>query len=228
MIAILAQTLTAGAQAVADSIGWGGLAGIGATLLGIVLAHLRGVRLLAPVVTMIEWFRSHGARDLPLDGLGLSSDEQERVRARVQSWLWTALKDAAMQFAGQFGLLAAFDKRVRAITEPLKLGEGAAPPVTIVETVERAKKTTGVMAAFRPDGLPKLALLPLALALLLGAGGCVGAAVHDGAIQAQVSAKTLRAATIPNPAYNAEEREALGRLWESHERLLRAIEEASK
>ena len=73
----------------------------------------------------------------------------------------------------------------------------------------------------------KLALL-LAVSLLLGAGGCVGAAVHDGAIQAQASAKTLRAATVPNPAYNAEEREALGRLWESHERLLRAVEEASR
>jgi len=230
---MIAQTLTAGAQAVADSIGWGGLAGIGASLLGITLAYLRGVRLLAPIVAAIEWFRSHGARSLDLSRSGLPLDQQERVRSIVQAWLWSSLRDAVMQFADQLGLLAAVDKRVQAITGPLKPAEGKAAPVTIEETVERVKRTTGVMAAFRPeelrpDGLPKLALLPLALALLLGAGGCISAAAHNAALAAQESGAILRKASVANPAYDAKDREAYERLWGKHEDALRALADETR
>lgn len=158
---VIAQTLTAGlSDAVESTIGWRGLAGIGATVLGMALAYARGIRLLAPLVAAIEWFRSNGARTLDLTGFGLSASQQEAIRAKVQSWLWDSLRDAAMQFAGKVGLLGALDAQVQRITGPLKTATNAdgkaAPPVTIDETVATLKKTTGLMAAFRPDGLPVL------------------------------------------------------------------------
>jgi len=238
MTPILAQTFTAAAsQAIEQTIGWGGVAGIGGTLLALTLGYLRGVRYLAPLVAMVEWFRSNGARSLDLTGLGLSADEQERVRAAVQSWLWDSLRDAARQFAGAVGLSAAFDAQVQRITGALKVGTNAdgkaAAPVTIEETTARLKRTTGVIAAFRPDGLPQLVLLA---ALCLGATGCVAPAVHDAIVEAQASAETLDRASVANPGYTepsdptatAASLAAYRRLWASHKAALAAAAEASK
>lgn len=68
----------------------------------------------------------------------------------------------------------------------------------------------------------------LILAALLLSTGCVSAAVHDSALEAQRSAAILHRASVPAPAYNEAERAAWSRLWESHERALAAIEEAAR
>ena len=145
MITLIAQTFTA----VTDAIGPEGLTGIVGVLLAalLFLARWSGLRLLTPVVAGIEWFRSHGARDLPLDGLGLSVDAQEQIRSRVQGWLWRSLKDVIAGFAHNLGLSAAFAARVEAITAPLKtmLKDGhAAPPVTITGRPLAIASSTGI------------------------------------------------------------------------------------
>jgi len=208
MTPILAQTLTAGLNdAINSTVGWGGVAGIGGTLLALALGYLRGVRYLAPLVAMVEWFRSNGARSLDLTGLGLTVDQQERVRAEVQSWLWDSLRDAARQFAGAVGLSAAFDAQVQRITGALKVGTNAdgkaAPPVTIEETTARLKRTTGVIAAFRPDVPPALGALLLALTLLL-APGCVAAEATHAAERLAATARVIEAAATNHDAYAAQ------------------------
>jgi hypothetical protein len=93
----------------------------------------------------------------------------------------------------------------------------------------------------RPDGLPKLVLLPLIFALSL-AGGCVNAGIHDAAIALQESTKALensadklKRSSVPNPAYNDEEKDAWALLWTKHQQAIaevqkavRAIEEGSR
>ncbi len=93
----------------------------------------------------------------------------------------------------------------------------------------------------RPDGLPKLVLIPLIFALSL-VGGCVNAGIHDAAIAVQESAKVLESsadklkrASVPNPAYNDEEKDAWVLLWTKHQKAIteiqkaiRTVEEASK
>lgn len=74
----------------------------------------------------------------------------------------------------------------------------------------------------------KRLMLILVAALGLGAGGCVSAAIHDSALEARRSAAILHRASTPNPAYSDADKAAWSKLWESHERALAAIEEASK
>ena len=88
------------------------------------------------------------------------------------------------------------------------------------------RKTTSSMPAYREDGLPKLLLLTLLLPVLLSA--CVSGAIHTSAVEAQTSARILRAASIADPRYSEAEKQSYERLWSSHEAALRAIEESSK
>ena len=74
----------------------------------------------------------------------------------------------------------------------------------------------------------KLALL-LAVSLLLGAGGCVSARVHDSAVVALEASGVLKAASVPNPGYKTpEEVAAWERLWAKQDAALRAIAEETK
>ena len=73
----------------------------------------------------------------------------------------------------------------------------------------------------------KLALL-LAVSLLLGAGGCVSARVHDSAVVALEASGTLKAASVPNPAYSDAEKAAWERLWAKQDAALRAICEETR
>lgn len=132
------------------------LSGVGATIIAMVLAYFRGARLLGPVVAAVEWFRFNGAATLDLKGFGLTTEQEERIRGRVQVWLWDSLRDAIASMAAKVGLLGALDARVRKITEALKVpapaeGEKAAPPASIDATAVKLKRATGIMAAFRGD-----------------------------------------------------------------------------
>lgn len=111
-------------------------------------------------------------------------------------------------------------KRLTGTISALAVGDGSEPALN--KEVKRV--TESVRPAFRDDGLPRLALL-LAVSLLLGAGGCVSAAARNSAIAAQESALILRKASVPDPRYNAADREAYERLWTSHEAALKALSE---
>ncbi len=82
------------------------------------------------------------------------------------------------------------------------------------------------MPVYREDGLPRLGGLML-VGLFLSSG-CVGAAVHDSALEAQRSAAILHKASVPNPAYGEADRIGYERLWQSHESAIKAIEESSR
>ena len=88
------------------------------------------------------------------------------------------------------------------------------------------RKTTTALPVYRDDGLPKLGGL-LLLGLFLSSG-CVSAAIHDSALEAQRSAAILHKASVANPAYSDADKAAWSRLWESHEKALAAVEEASR
>jgi len=91
------------------------------------------------------------------------------------------------------------------------------------------KKTTQAIVAYRDDGLPHLGILFFFAALLLGAGGCVSAAVHNSAVVALDASKILRAASVPDPRYTKpEEVEAWKALWAKQDAALRAIAEETK
>lgn len=203
---VLAQTFTAAAsQAIEQTIGWGGVAGIGATVVGMILAYLRGIRLLAPIVAAVEWFRRDGARGFDLSRYGLSVELQERIRADLQLYLWASLRDAIASLADKLGLLKAVDARVQAITEPLKaLAAAEGTPVTVEEKAAAVRRTTGVMPAFRPEsGPPALGALLLALTLLL-APGCVAAEAVHASERLAATARVIEAAATNHDAYAAQ------------------------
>lgn len=137
-----------------------------------------------------------------------------------------AARKAALLRAAIVGVRAGLDalahEDAEAVKGAIKSAAGPLEPALKAEV----RKTTSSMPAYREDGLPKLLLLTLLLPVLLSA--CVSGAIHTSAVEAQTSARILRAASIADPRYSEAEKQSYERLWSSHEAALRAIEESSK
>lgn len=139
-----------------------------------------------------------------------------------------ALDYQTMLRAAAVGMRAALDAIPERKAEEIKAGiKEAVGPLNEAMKAEVRKATAPAVAAYREDGLPKLALLPIALALLL-LGGCVSGAVHDAAVVARETGAILRKASVPNPAYSDAEKDAWERLWAKQDDALRAIEDGTR
>lgn len=186
------------------------------------------------------------------DVIALISQITAFIGTLLAIWQWIKAQKAtgkALDFQTMFhaaanGLEAAFDSLPKTKTDAIKSGiqttiidkggailnEAMKAEVDIATTPD----SYTVKVDNRPDGLPKLILIPFFLVLTMNSG-CVNAGIREAAIaveqssvNAQDSADVLYRSSVPNPAYNDEEKKSWEVLWARHIEDLKSITKAAK